>query len=87
MATETTTVTPAEDTRTGTEYLVLAKDSASFWREAKLVTARSAEEAVRRVASDPSAEKPSALVAVPVRSWRPVKVRVETQTRLILEEA
>lgn len=60
------------------------------WEKVAVVKARSAEAAERLVASKPAAADtnpsgPPVLVAIPARSWTPVTVRAEVQTRLKLE--
>ena len=49
------------------------------------VSARTAEEAIRKVAEGTSTN--GTFVAVPARSWRPLRVRQETQVKLKVEEA
>lgn len=64
-----------------TEYLVLVEE-AGHWREAGTANlANSAAQAIRRVAG----EEGGRYVAVPRRSWQPVTVRVEQQTRITIE--
>lgn len=65
-----------------TEYVVLHHHDSS-WREIQRVTASSASGAVRQVAT--GTEAPSGrFVAVPVRSWQPIDVKVETVRQLRL---
>ncbi len=64
-----------------TEYLVLAKPVDDTWVEVAHVNATSAEQAIRK------AETEGVLVAVPARSWKPVRVTTETRTVLKLQAA
>ncbi len=66
-----------------TTYVVLSKDSeASLWRPIAEIEARSAEDAIRQVASSTD----TLCVAVPARSWKPLTVQIKTQTRMVLGE-
>ncbi len=65
-----------------TEYLVLTRPTGvadTSWLEVARVNATSAEQAVRKC------EKEGMLVAVPARSWKPVRVTTETRTVLKLK--
>ncbi len=62
-----------------TTYVVLSKDG-ELWRTIAEVDARSAEEAIRQAASSTD----TTCVAVPARSWKPVSVRVEQTSRMVL---
>lgn len=73
-----------------TRYLVLRNGPADSWKSEATVEARTAEEAIRR-AITPAKTDPDTLtahephgtfVAVPARSWKPVKVQTETKTRI-----
>ena len=74
----------------GTEYVVLSRIDGGKWEELTgRITARGNEAAVRAYL-DATKESPNntvEYVAVPVRSWTPLKVRVQTVTTLKLEEA
>lgn len=86
--------------RSDTAYVVLqlghADDGNGGEEEAWLIAsesiqARSAEAAVRTYVEGMKADKLGAhgvtLVAVPVRSWKPVVVKPQTVTTLVIEEA
>lgn len=67
-----------------TPYVVLVEHprEEGHWTVRVLeVEARSAEQAVRLAAAEIGAGQ---YVAVPARSWQPVTVKVETQTRMVL---
>src|SRR3990172_9362937 len=68
------------------EYVVLelqeATTPAGLWKYVRTIEAASAAAAIRAVA-----EGAATYVAVPARSWKPLRVRSETQTVLRLEEA
>ena len=69
----------------GTEYTILAFEDGT-WRLLGTYTARTAISAIRDYLA--TAGKNSGLyVAVPTRSWQPVKVTAQTVTTLKLEEA
>jgi hypothetical protein len=63
-----------------TEYLVLELHSEALWREVGEYESVSAKAAIKKMLSEASIseEKVSQFVAVPARSWQPVKVQVET---------
>jgi len=63
-----------------TEYVVLSKQSAGGWTEQKIVVASSAKAALRSALGGAAVE--GEFVAIPLRSWHPLKVTVETQQRL-----
>lgn len=81
----------SEQTQQATEYVVLSKaipaantsGGVQGWQEVKSVTARSATEAVRAAAGDKNA---AMYVAVPARSWNPVKVTPKVTTTFAIEE-
>ena len=66
-----------------TEYVILTRDDSGYWQPAGdgTTVARSAEQAIR------SLEKPGTFVAIPERSWKPLKVSAVQQTVLKLEIA
>lgn len=67
-----------------TEYIVLIKQDGEGWKTIfPNVEARSSEHAVK-AASNGTA---GTYVAIPSRSWKPVKVSVETVKRVRLEDA
>lgn len=77
--------TPAKTKKQASDYVVLAHESTSdIWKVVAIVPARSAHEAIRHVSDGKSGPT---YVAVPERSWRPVKVKTETRTVLKLETA
>lgn len=53
------------------------------WLFVAVIGARSANEAIRKTVGEDT--KPGTYVACPARSWKPVTVRAEVQTRLKLE--
>ncbi len=67
-----------------TAYVVLSLQAPEdAWQIIATVdAARSAIDAIRKAASTTD----TVCVAVPARSWKPLTVRVETQTRLVLGE-
>jgi hypothetical protein len=65
-----------------TAYVVLEQHGTE-WSLVKKVKARSSTSAIREVAKDIPVPN-TVLVAVPERSWNPVKVSVETKTQLKL---
>lgn len=75
--TTTTTITVT------TEYVVLNKDGEGWKPIVPTVKARSAEHAIREAAGN----TPGNYVAVPARSWKPVKVSVDTVPTVKLEDA
>jgi hypothetical protein len=73
---------PVERTAQETEYVILSRDEpAGSWKEQTKVKAQSSTSAIRKWidgAPDPS----GTYIAVPARSWHPVTVETETQTRV-----
>lgn len=67
----------------GTEYVVLRRESDGRWQLVKTVTARTPENAVK--AAHKSGGDAVVYVAVPSRSWKPVKVRSKVETTLLVE--
>ena len=66
-----------------TEYMILRGVNNDGWVIEKKVTARSAKSAVRELLNGAHHENEHGrYVAVPVRSWQPVTVTVETKTQL-----
>ncbi|HEX5370049.1 MAG TPA: hypothetical protein VFY10_11595 [Dehalococcoidia bacterium] len=74
--------------KTPTEYIVLEWNSASkSWKDRGTVAAASARAALRKhMAAKATANDQAGLelVAIPTRSWQPVKVTVETTTTVKL---
>jgi hypothetical protein len=69
-----------------TEYVVLEKVEGDGWVEAKRVQATSSAAAVSKHVGDRDlADQDIAFVAVPVRSWQPVKPKTTTKTTTTLE--
>lgn len=72
----------------GTEYIVLAVLSSAaddpHWRAHSQLTAISADQAVRIATKD---EESGIFVAIPARSWRPVKVTSEKVVKRLFEAA
>jgi len=72
----------------GTEYVILKQLDTSGWDRVSKITSRSAEQAVRDVVESLSdGDQGGTFVAIPARSWKPVKVTPLTVTTLKLEEA
>lgn len=69
-----------------TRYLVLRNGPADSWKSEATIEARTAEEAIRRAITPKpdteTGEPHGTFVAVPARSWKPVKVKTETKTRI-----
>lgn len=61
-----------------TEYKVLFKDGNNWVEWEKTVEAASARAAIRKALNGVKDSLGGELVAVPARSWQPVKVAVET---------
>lgn len=57
------------------------------WKELGRVEADSAEAAIRQIADGTTKQFEGYAVAIPSRSWKPVKVSVETVSRVKLEDA
>lgn len=80
-------MTEEHSVKADTEYAVLRfedNDIAGLqrWEFVESVLARSAEAAIRQVAS----RADGLYVAVPSRSWKPLKVTTKTETTLVIEE-
>jgi hypothetical protein len=66
-----------------TEYVVLTKHEDSWAQVGKdRVLAASARAAISETLKSRPASVEGEFVAVPARSWRPLKVKIETQQRL-----
>ena len=66
-----------------TNYLVLHNSGENVWTEFTAINARSAHSAISQaLAGDENTYKEGTFVAVPLRSWRPTVVKVETKTAL-----
>lgn len=82
-----------QSVRATTEYVVLMQDVGGEWRRAKLtvgslVVARDAVAAVRHVVEKmPDIAEGATFVAIPARSWKPMRVKTETVTSLTIEDA
>jgi hypothetical protein len=62
-----------------TTFVILSRDESGYWRQADgYFEAHSAESAVRAYGD----KNGGVYVAVPVRSWRPLKVEVETRKQV-----
>lgn len=83
--------TGVEQAQVQTEYVVLGAYE-DVWTVAARVTCRDTATAVRTVAAAKD-DLPARIrgtdvfVAVPTRSWKPVKVTAKVETTLVLEEA
>lgn len=70
---------------TPTEYLILVR-IAGAWNEGSKVSASSSAAAIKSsVDSGTTRTDCEAIVAVPARSWQPVKPKTETVTKTTLE--
>lgn len=88
-------MTQTQDNGAGTEYVVLRQSDNGNWREDSTVTARDGDTAIKK-AYEAASKQPAtptsnpavtvAFVAVPKRSWQPVKVTPKVETTLILED-
>ena len=74
---------PSSKRAAQTKYVVLEQLD-SKWHLIKKVVARSANAAIREVVGAEGGDPTGTYVAVPERSWNPVKVSVRTQTHLKL---
>jgi hypothetical protein len=85
-STASTAPTPeAKTTASRTNYVVLQKDG-NTWEFVDDVQATSARAAINAHAGK-ALGQPGTFVAIPARSWRPVKVTPKTTTSLVIEEA
>lgn len=70
----------------GRGYVILRAGGPSQWIEVGTVdAASSARSAIRAYLDDEPVTGSAEFVAVPARSWRPVRAGVETTTRLVFE--
>jgi hypothetical protein len=69
-----------------TEYVVLrlVDTDADAYEVVQRVSARDADQAIRKVAAEQGV---GTFVATPARSWNPMRVTPKVETTLILEEA
>lgn len=72
---------PPAEAAAATEYLILAQDKTGYWTEQKKIKARGSNAALREWLKGTTAVE-GTYVAVPSRSWKPVTVSTETQTKL-----
>ncbi len=81
--------TPKSDRVTdATTYIVLyTTELDSKWGMLRAVEARSAEAAVRVAVGNEIPDGAASFVAVPSRSWKPVKVTAKVETTLVIEGA
>ena len=75
--------TPPKTTR-GTGYVVLEQDDSGLWSVGATVQAGSVNAAIRKYAD--KSDKARTLVAVPARSWQPVKVTPKVETKLVISD-
>jgi hypothetical protein len=74
-------------------YIVLEQGTGGGWTERGTFQTASQSAAVRQFADAANADAAGAgmaarvLVAVPARSWRPVKVSAKTETKMVVEAA
>lgn len=75
--------TPPKDSSPPTEYLILTAPTVGTkdWREQTTISARGAQAAIRSFLEGVT-EPEGVYVAVPARSWKPVQVKTEQQTKL-----
>lgn len=65
-----------------TDYLILKSVEGGTWEVVGSTEARSARSAIRSRVDGKAETQEGTYVAVPSRSWQPVKVAVETKTAL-----
>jgi hypothetical protein len=65
--------------KAGTSYRVLALTPGHEWQDQGTFDASSAEQAIRAYVKDGGDTAALGVVAIPARSWKPVKVTVETK--------
>ena len=82
----TTGDTSTDKAASQTEYVVLRSDSTDNWHREGAVKASSADAAIRQFINGILTTEET-LVAVPTRSWKPVRVKPKTVTTLVIEEA
>jgi hypothetical protein len=86
---------PEQEKDDGRDYVILKRvagaspASPQTWEFVMNVKATSTEQAVRRAAETPgtsflNTDGPTTLVAVPIRSFNPIPLHVETTTRIII---
>lgn len=81
---------PPKKTAAPTEYVILgASDKGEWFKQNDHIFARGGDAAVLQFldAHPPKPDSPTKYVAIPARSWKPVKVTPQTVTTLKLEEA
>lgn len=64
-----------------TEYVILLQDEKGLWEDIGRTSAASARAAITQALNSPTGAPPKdggTLLAVPARSWQPVKVAVES---------
>jgi hypothetical protein len=85
----TDTASGTATSHAGGGYVVLRQAPAGHWNEVKATkTAKSADAAIRQVVGTLNdADQSGTFVAVPSRSWRPVRITPVTTTSLLVEEA
>lgn len=82
-----TTDTHGVKKQAGTDYLVFKQEAGGRgWEEETTIRATSADAAIRRHL-DGKTSTAESYVAVPARSWHPVRVKVETRSVVTLEGA
>lgn len=85
----TATAPATPKTKQTTEYVILERAvSDHSWKERGTYPARSAAEAIRAHSKNGGASSPvgdgATFVAVPAKSFKPVKVTVKTETKITL---
>lgn len=90
--TETAAPSPGHSVKVATEYVVLSRVGITDevppekgWREVGTFDARTGEQAIKQYVERTKAD--GVFVAIPARSWTPVKVAVKTETRLEVSAA
>jgi hypothetical protein len=71
----------------GTEYIVCRLIDATNLERIGTATAKTTNAAIREVVASEPGDGSGSYIAIPVRSWKPVKVTPQTVTTLKLEEA
>jgi hypothetical protein len=76
---------PAKAAEPGTLYVVLyTTELDPKWGEHKRVTARTPEAAIKAAIGDKIPDGAAQFVAIPARSWKPVKVTEKVERSLVL---
>lgn len=78
---------PARTADAGTLYVVLyTTELDPKWGEHKRVTARTPEAAIKAAVGDTIPDGADRFIAIPARSWKPVKVTEKVERSLVVDE-